>query len=292
MADIKTDKSYNWGPIFVLLSGVTFSLSGLCIKFIPWSALAINGSRTFLALIFFSCYILITKHKLVFNKPVFIGALSIAATMILFCVANKLTTAGNAIVLQYTVPLWTMVYSALVLKKFPEPMDLFAALCILIGVAFFFIDSMSSGNMLGNFLALLSGITYVGVFSMSSMEGSDSLSSTFFGFLFCAIIGLPFFFMEDLSATPTSAWITLLILGLVQQCTSFLLLNHGLKTTPPITASLVSGIEPIINPIWVALVYGEMMTPLSIIGAAIVLIAILGYNVIKARRSPEQKEER
>jgi len=280
----EAEKSYNWGPLFVLLSGVTFSLGGLCMKYLPWSALSINGSRNFLALIVFYIFVRITKHKLVFNKPVLIGALSIVATMNLYCIANKLTTAGNAIVLQFTVPLWTMIYSALVLKKFPEPIDLTAALCIIIGVAFFFIDSMSSGNMLGNLLALLSGVTYVGVFSMNSMEGSDSISSTMLGLLLNALIGLPFFFMEDLGAAPNSAWIALIVLGVVQQAGSYIFLNLGLKTTPPIMASLVAGIEPVLNPILVAIVYGEMMTPLSIVGAAIVLIAILGYNVIKAKR--------
>ena len=138
--------------------------------------------------------------------------------------------------------------------------------------------------MLGNLLALISGVTYVGVFTMQSTEGADSLSSTFFGICINILIGIPFMAAQDYSQTGTTAWIALLVLGLVQQGCSYIFLNLGLKSTPPIAASLIGGIEPVLNPILVAVFYGEVLTPLSLVGAAIVLISILGYNVIKAKR--------
>jgi len=279
------EKTRNMGPLFVFLSGVCFALGGLCMKYIPWNGMAINGARNMLCLLVIGGYILFTGHKLVINRPVIIGALSIAVTMSLYSVANKLTTAGNAIILQFTVPIWVMVFSALVLKVKPTKLDITAAALVFTGVLFFFIDSLSAGNTLGNLLALISGVTYVGVFTMQSAEGADSLSSTFFGICINILIGIPFIITQDYSTTTASAWIALLVLGLVQQGCSYIFLNLGLATTPPIAASLIGGIEPVLNPLLVAVFYGEYLTTLSLIGAAIVLITIITYNVIRAKRT-------
>jgi len=259
-------------------------------KYIPWNGMAINGARNMLCLLVIGGYILFTKHKLVINRPVLLGALSIAVTMSLYSIANKMTTAGNAIILQFTAPIWVMVFSVLVLKQKPTGLDIAAAVLVLAGVLFFFIDSLSAGNMLGNLLALVSGVTYVGVFTMQSMEGADSLSSTFFGLCINIIIGIPFMIAQDYSTTTVTAWIALLVLGIVQQGCSYIFLNKGLATTPPIAASLISGIEPVLNPTLVAIFYGEYLTPLALIGAAIVLVTILGYNVLRAGKSKANAE--
>jgi len=279
------EKIRNFGPLFVFLSGVCFALGGLCMKYIPWNGMAINGARNVLGLIVIGGYILCTGHKLVINKPVIIGALSIAVTMSLYSVANKLTTAGNAIILQFTAPIWVMIFSVIVLKTKPTKLDITAAALVLAGVLFFFIDSLSAGNMPGNLLALISGVTYVGVFTMQSMDGADSLSSTFFGICLNILVGLPFLITQDYSTTTTTAWIALLVLGFVQQGCSYICLNKGLATTPPIAASLISGIEPVLNPVLVAVFYGEYLTTLALIGAAIVLITIVTYNVLRVKLS-------
>jgi drug/metabolite transporter (DMT)-like permease len=58
----------------------------------------------------------------------------------------------------------------------------------------------------------------------------------------------------------------------------------GLKTTPPVTASLVSGVEPVLNPILVAVFYHETIGSLALLGAVIVIGAVLIYNVINAKQ--------
>ena len=72
-----------------------------------------------------------------------------------------------------------------------------------------------------------------------------------------------------------------------QVAVAYILLTIGLKTTPPVTASLVSGIEPVLNPILVAVFYHEMVGPLALAGAAIVISGVVGYNVLRARQSTE-----
>ena len=165
------------GTLFVFLSAVFFSIGGLFMKLIPWNGLAINSARNVFSVLVLAAFFRIRRHKLVINRTVLIGALAIVGTNILYSLANKLTTAGNTIILQFTAPIWVMVFSSLLLKKKPGRLDLIAAAFVFAGVICFFIDSLSSGHLAGDLLALLSGIFYAGVFMMNAREDSDSLSS-------------------------------------------------------------------------------------------------------------------
>lgn len=275
------------GPLFILFAAILFSLGGLMIKSIDWNAMAINGARNVLAVVVFGAFLLITKHKLVINKSVLIGALSVAATTILYTFANKLTTAGNTIILQYTAPIWVILFSALIFRKRPKRPDIIAVAFIFGGIICFFIDGISAGNMLGNVLALLSGVFYSGVFLMGTAEDADSLSSTFFGMCINVIVGIPFMIAQDYSDTGTAGWFALICLGVLQVGLAYVCLNIGLKSTPPLVASLVCALEPILNPILVALVFHEMLTPLSLVGAVVVFVTIIIYNIITARRGEQ-----
>ena len=282
-------KKINIGPILVFLSGVCFSLGGLFLKYIPWNPLAINAARNAVAFVFVFLYLKIIGHKIVFNRTVLIGALAIAVTQGLYCTANKLTTAGNAIILQFTVPIWVMVISALVFRKKPTRLDISAAVIVMVGVLFFFIDGIQAGNMLGNMLALISGVTYSGVFLMNATPDSDSYSSTFFGMIMNMLIGLPWLIKTDFSATQSITWVVILLMGIIQVACAFILLSTGLKTTSPIAASLISGVEPVLNPIWVAIFYGEVLTPLSLAGAVMVLLAVTVYNILLIKQQQREK---
>ncbi len=272
------------GTIYVMLAAVLFSIGGLCIKMIPWGAMAINGGRNLIAVPVLLLYIKLTGHKLRMNRAVIFGAVCMCAVTTLFTLANKLTTAANTIILQFTAPIFVMLFTALIFRKRPTRLDVTAAVFVFAGVFCFFVDSLSSGNMLGNALALLSGVTYAGVFMMNSAKDADALSSEVIGFLVNAAVGLPALFAEDLAAAPASAWTAVVLLGLVQVALGYILLAKGLETTPAVTASLLSGIEPVLNPVLVAVFYGEMLTPLSLLGAAVVFLSVLTYNVLSLKR--------
>ena len=276
-------RSFNPGPLFAFLTGVAFSIGGLCVKNISWNPMAINGARSLIAVVVFGAFLLITRHKLRINLSVIIGALCVTLTTVLYTFANKLTTAGNAIVLEFTAPIFVIILSAIIFKKKPTKTDIIAALFIIAGIVCFFIDGLSAGNMLGNGLALLSGVTYAGIFMMSAADNADSKSSTFLGLCLNVVIGLPFVFREDLSATPANEWIALITLGVVQVGLAYIFLNLSLASTPPVVSCLMAGIEPVLNPILVAVFYGEKLSVMSIIGAVIVILTILIYNLVKIR---------
>lgn len=269
------------GTVCVFLAAVLYSIGGLCMKVIPWNGMSINGARTGIALVVIGIYLAVIRHPLRMNRWVALGAVCIFGTNSLFCLANKMTTAANAIVLQFTAPIFVILFSALFFGKRPGKLDVGACALVFGGVLFFFVDSLEMGGGLGNLLALLSGITYAGVFMMNDMPDSDGISSVFWGDVLSALTGMPFLVRET-QFTP-EALVSLMVLGVFQVALAYILLTIGLKTTPPVTASLVSGIEPVLNPILVALFYGESVGDMALVGAGIVVIGVVGYNVLQTK---------
>lgn len=276
------------GTIYVMLAAVLFSIGGLCIKMIPWGAMAINGGRNLIAVLVLLLYIKLTGHKLRMNRAVIFGAVCMCAVTTLFTLANKLTTAANTIILQFTAPIFAMIMTWFLLHKKPQRIDVITCMVVFVGIIFFFIDGISAGNQLGNILALLSGIAYAGVFMMNSFEQSDSLSSILYGQMLSAVIGIGFVFKE----TDFSASVLLLMaaLGLLQLALAYIFMAKGLETVNAVTASLTAAIEPVLNPILVAVFYKEKITGLALIGAVIVLGTVLFYNVRQARLEDTQTQ--
>ncbi len=269
------------GTMCVFFAALFYSIGGLCIKVIPWNGISINGARTAIALVVIGIYLWVTKHPLRFNKWILFGGVSVFATNLLYSIANKLTTAANAIVLQFTATIFVVLFSMLFFHRKPGKLDIIACVIVFGGVVFFFADSLTMGGWLGNFLALLSGITYAVVFMLNDLPDGDPISSVFWGDVISVLVGLPFLLQEtDFSFVPV---ISVLALGIFQVAFAYIFLTIGLRTTPAITASLVSGIEPVLNPLLVAVFYKEKMGRFALIGAAIVIVGVTTYNVLKSR---------
>ena len=286
--DEKQLQAQRRGTLYVFLAAVLYSIGGLCIKLIPWHGMSINGGRNMVSVLVVGGYLLLTHHRPRWNKWVALGAASVCGTNILFTLANKMTTAANAIVLQFTAPIFVIVLSLLFWRKRPRKLDIAVCGVTLLGVTCFFLESLEAGDMLGNVLALVSGLSYAGVFLLNDLPNADPISSVFWGDVCSAVVGLPYLVRETDFTAPTLT--SLVILGAFQVGVAYILMCEGLKTTPAVTASLISGIEPVLNPTLVAIFYHEMIGPLSFVGAVIVVGAVVTYNVIQSRRGPVEEE--
>lgn len=278
------------GVLYVFIAAVLYSLGGLCIKLIPdWSGLALNAGRNGIALAVYGIFFAAARHKPRFNRWIFLGACCVCATNVLFAVANKITTAANSIVLEYTAPIFVILLSAVFLHRRPGRLDLAACAVVFLGVLCFFLESLGGGHLSGDLLALLSGLTYGCVFMLNDMPDGDPISSVFWSAVMSTVIGLPQLVQQP--RLEGTALISMLVLGVFQVGLAFVFLTVGLKTTPPITASLVTGIEPVLNPILVAVFYHEYMGALSIAGACIVIVGVVGYNMLKEKQEQKIKLE-
>lgn len=272
-----------YGPLMMLIASILFATGGILCKLIPWSPLAINGVRNLLGGLLIGAYLLATHHKLKFNLKILFGAICMCGVTTLFIVANKLTTAANAIVLQYTAPIWIILLSALILKKKPQAREIITILVVLVGIVLFFIDGIGAGNTWGNIAAVAAGVFYAGLFLLNSLPGADALSALFIGQLGTGIILSPLVIKEtDFSAVPI---IAVVALGIFQVGLAYIFFNLATSHTSPVTASIINGVEPILSSVLVAVFWGEMLTPLSLIGAVIVVAAILIYNILTSRKS-------
>jgi len=267
------------GTLCVFIASLLYSIGGLCIKYIPWNGLSINSARNMVALMVVGGYIFFAKRKLHFNRWILLGSFCVCGTNMLFSLANKMTTAANAIVLQFTAPVFVILLMLMVWKKKPGRLDLIACVLILFGVVFFFLDELSAGGLVGNILALMSGLTYAGVFLLNDLPNADPISSVFWGDTISVLVGLPFL-LQETEFTPV-ALTSVVILGAFQVGLAYVLMCIGLKTTPAVTACLINGIEPVLSPIWVALAHGEIVGPMALIGCVIVVVSVIAYNLIK-----------
>lgn len=270
--------------LLVLLSAIFFATGGLFYKVASWNSLAICTFRSLLALVLIIGFLIVTKHKFVINKTVIFAAIGNASTSVLYSMANKMTTAGNTIVLQFTMPIYVIVLSSIINRTKPNKLEATTCFFVLLGIVLFFVDSLTAGNMLGNILALVSGVTYALFFIFNSKEDADPLSTLAISLFLSAMVGMSEFVKTDFVNTNTTTWLAVIGLGVIQQALGHGCLAIGIKGTSAVTASLLSGLEPVLNPILVAIFYKELLTPLSLIGAIIVLASIITYNVIDSKQ--------
>lgn len=260
--------------IEMLLCAALWSIGGLFIKLIPWSPFAIAGFRSLLAAAVMLCYMRTKGQKLRFTQKTVRSGFFMAATLICFVTANKLTTAANAVVLQYSSPIFIMLLSALFLKKKFGVGDIVAVIVTLAGMVLFFFGQLDAGNIWGNIIGVLSGIAMASMFvCVDDGDSEQRMSGMAIGHMMTAIIGMPFLFVVPSEISGLSLCY-IIILGIVQLGVPYVLYGRASENCPPLACSLLAMIEPVLNPIWVLLVTGESPGIFSLIGGAVIIVTV------------------
>lgn len=287
-------RKFNPGPLYLVAAAILWSMAGVLTKFIPWSATSVACLRGLIAAMVQMAYSRTWKIKL--TKPIILTAVCYLGETLLFTFANKMTSAGSAIVLQNTSPLYIMLMGLIVLKQKPSKLDCCVGVVIFSGILLSMIDTFRGGElpgsnpMLGNLLALASGVFYAGIFFTSRLPGADSLQSTILGNLMYVFF-IPLLFTDQAIMNPAStgvpawqSWLAIFFMGSCQLGLSWICFSRGIKTTPSLQASFITMIEPVLNPILALILLGEAMGTLSVIGSALVIITIVVHNVLTAKK--------
>jgi drug/metabolite transporter (DMT)-like permease len=272
----------NFGPLYIVFAAIFWSFGGLLGKLIPWSGLTIAALRGVIAALTIAIYRRNFRFK--FNKPILLAGLSLTITTVLFMLANKMTSAANAIVLQYTSPVFIILLTLLIDKQKPRKRDIFAILGVLIGISIFFFDQFKSGQYLGDLIALASGLSFAAVFFANKLPNASPIDATYLGNLLSLLI-LPFILFDQSfiqNQSPT-IWLLIILMGVFQLGFGYIFFSLGIKQTPATTSSIIATLEPILNPIWVFLFLREVPSTLALIGGLIVLITVSIYNTIVTR---------
>lgn len=271
--------------LLLVIAALCWSLGGLLIKYVTWSPLAVAGGRGFIAAVF----LLLTNRGLRFHfsRDQVIGAIGYAACTVTFCTATKLTTAANAILLQYTAPVWVALFGAWFLGERATRADWATIVAVLLGMGLFFADSLELSHVAGNLIAVLSGVCFAGMtMALRRQKNSSATESIILGNLLAFAIGLWWIVRSPM--LPADGWAALLTLGVVQLGVSYWLYARAIKHVTALEAVLIPVIEPILNPVWVLLWSGERPSAWALVGGVIVLGAVTlraAVSVRAARRA-------
>jgi drug/metabolite transporter (DMT)-like permease len=265
--------------LLLLAAAILWSLGGVLIKSIDWTPIAIAGSRSLIAIVVISLAMPAVFRKISWSTLP--GALAYAGTVLLFVIATKLTSAANAIFLQYTAPIYIAIISPWILHERTKPLDWLLILVALCGIALFFVDQLSFDGIYGVFAALGSGISFAWLTVLMRRHRNESPEAiVLLGNVLTFLFALPWM-LPLASAERNGVWI--LMLGVVQLAIPYLLYSRAIKHIRALDAAIISIIEPILNPVWVLIVKGERASRWSLIGGAIVLTTSLLRSFLASR---------
>ena len=276
-------RAHRRGVLLVASAALLWSTGGVFIKLVPLPALALAGARAAVSAIFSFA---VLRPDL--RRARWATALAYAGTIVTFVAATKLTTAANAIFLQYTAPAWVLLLSPWLLGERLRRIDVVSVAVSLFGMSLFFVGRFDAGAAAGNLLGVASGVCF-GLCTLlmrrdargTASGPGDAVPSTALGNLVAAGVTLPFLLpaLRDLAGLPApvqaAALGGLVWLGAVQIGCAYLLFARGLQRVSAAEASVLTMLEPLFNPLWVLAGTGERPGGCALAGGAIVLSAVL-----------------
>lgn len=281
-----TKKQRKTAVIQLVLTALLWSIGGWLIKWVQWNPVAIAGMRSALAAVLMIVFCRPLKFHWSFGQIG--GMISYAATVILFVCANKMTTATNAILLQYTAPIYVALFSGWFLKEKISKLDWITIIATMSGMFLFFQDNLSFGEFWGNIVAIASGVAFASLVLFTRFQKNGSpLESLLMGNILTAIIGFPFM----LGAMPSfQSWVGLFLLGFFQIGLSYILFAKALKHLTALEGILIPVIEPVLNPVWVFVLIGEKPGFWAVVGGLVILVAVTVRCVLSVIKEKEDEK--
>jgi drug/metabolite transporter, DME family len=275
--------------LYLFAGAVLFSTGGAGIKWCGLTAWQVASFRSGVAALALLWLRPVTRRD--FDRRALLVGSAYAATMILFVLSNKLTTAANAIFLQSTAPLYILVLAPWLLGEPARRSDLAVMAAMAIGLALFFVGEQASfasapAPLRGNLVAVLSGVTWaltvMGLRSISRdprrAVGAPLVAGNALAFLVCLPLALP------VHAATATDWVIVVSLGVFQIAFAYVLVSSALRALTALEGVLLLLLEPVLNPLWAALLQGERPGPWALVGGAIILSTALG-NALRGARA-------
>ncbi|MDD6094617.1 MAG: DMT family transporter [Clostridia bacterium] len=266
------------GRILMLATAVLWGLAGVCVKSIGWGTMSVVAARSVISLVMLLIVKRTVKVRITFWNVM--GAVMMSATGMLYVQSIKLTTAGTAIVLQYIAPILVLLFAVLFQHRRVKISELLITAAVFGGIVLSFADDLDATHVMGNILGLASGFTFAGQIIIMNRPDTDSEDSLLISCFLSLIISLPFVFFDQNLVFDVKNIVWVLILGVFQYGLANVLFGFGIQKVDKVEASLILTIEPIFNPIPVAIFCGEKMGPLAIIGFAIVIFFVTLFGLL------------
>lgn len=275
--------------LFILAAALLWSTGSLFIKSTPLSAFELSFGRSLFAAA--TVALLTRREGFRINAVTLVASVLYAALLLLFVVANKLTTAANAIFLQYTAPVYVLLLEPLMFKERFRWQDLFVVVACVAGMSLFFVGQLRPQDVTGNLTALASGVCFALFLLLlrHQREGRvNRASSVIYGNIIICLVTLPSFIKVAGSLTTKDVLIVT-YLGVVQIGFAYTFFTLGIaRGVRSLDAGVVGYIEPMLNPVWVFLFLGERPSKWAVTGGCIIIAAVMAHTVALARRSKRE----
>jgi drug/metabolite transporter (DMT)-like permease len=269
------------GALLLLMTAALWSLGGLWVKFIDWNPVAIAGARSLIAFVVIAAVMPKALSQLTWGAVP--GAIAYAAVMLLFVLATKLTTAANAVFLHYTAPIHIALIGPWLLGERTRWRDWVLIAMALGGVALFFCDELDLKNRWGLLAGLGSGFCSAWLIMLMRRARTASPEAvTQLGNLLALAAASPWLFPVQ-KLEQNGLW--LLMLGGVSLGIPYLLYSRAIREVKALDATLITMIEPILNPIWVMAAAHEYPSGWSLVGGILVLSTSLARTVLSSREA-------
>lgn len=275
----------------MVVAAVLWSTGGLFIKVISLDALSLAGWRSGIAAVTLFALAATRGHRLGLPRtgPALLAAGSYSLILVLFVAATKLTTAANAIFLQYTAPMYVLLLEPLLLGTRFRARDLAFVGVALGGMGLFFVGRLEAGDWLGNAMALASGLFFA-VFALAVRARHEDAAARwqavaygnlllFVGVVLYAALG-PAVFAWPASAAEAAG---IAYLGVVQIGVSYALFAYAISKLSALESTLIGMIEPVLNPVWVYFGTGERPSNWAFLGAALIVGSVAARAAVASR---------
>ncbi|MFZ5688868.1 MAG: DMT family transporter [Bacillota bacterium] len=281
-----SNSEYGRSMFLLVITALMWSMGGMLIKWVDWHPIAIAGMRSAIASVVLIA--ICRRPRFTWSFAQIGGAVSCAATLILFVMATKMSTAANAVLLQYSAPIYVALFAVWFLGERTTRLDWITILAVMLGMVMFFLDDLRPGYFWGNILAILSGISFAAlVMFMRKQKDGSPVETVILGNILTALLALPFMFG---SAPSAAGWAGLGLLGVFQLGLPYVLYSRAIKHVKALEATLIPVIEPIMNPIWVFIAIGEVPGPWALLGGAIVLVSVTARCLLSLGRAKAAAE--
>ena len=277
-----------YSPLLLVLgAAILWSTGGLFIKATHLSAIELSFGRSLLAAI--TIAIATRREGFGLNRVSAVTSLLYAALLILFVLATKLTTAANAIFLQYTAPVYVLILEPLFYNEKFRRRDFATVAACVAGMSLFFVGKLRPEDVSGNLLALASGVCFALFFLLlrhSKARDVNRASSAIYGNLIVVLICAPAFFTAAGRGISGEDFARIAYLGIVQIGFAYLLFTLAMaRGVRSLDAGIIGYIEPVLNPIWVFLFIGERPSGWAIGGGVIIIASVLCHMTTQTKTS-------
>ncbi len=268
--------------LLLVITSVLWSLGGVLLKSVEWHPMAKAGARSAIASVVI--FARMRRPKLSWSRNQILGAAAYATTVSTFVIATDLTSAANAVFLQYTAPAYVALLGAWMLGERTARRDWLCVVLTIAGVAMMCRDGLASNSLAGVAAGLASGLSMalMVLFLRREKDGSP-VAALLLGNIGTAVIGLPFGILGAGKMPDAGGWAALVTLGVLQLGVPYILYGIAIRQVTAIEGILLPTLEPVLNPLWVFIFLHERPGAWSIAGAALVLGAICARGLLGLR---------